>query len=508
MITGNPASGNGGSFSGLASSALPSLGGDPLTRPTWKRSLQELAASNIALMSGSTNANTNANANGTMKTNGYGNAANNGGSSSHGAAPPTAAAQILLGPRTDFGSLLTKRRSSNTNNTSRNVNTKNHQLRSDSSSSSSRFSFDAMSGNGGIEAVVRRHRDGMLERILKDQREQTQRLLDTAVERQVEDDWKEERNWWRKELVGDRNLVDATNKDNHYNPAGTSSSSSSRNETAGMKQRSIGAFGLSNPAQGLLVADYSGGAANKKNTMYATGCDPKAMQDHLAIVQQIQPASDQDPLQIVAGFEQLACTETFGGGYKNAWMILGSMLPRMQHNSGPIGASQGAQSHFCKQYQTIIHNHVKSASLSGQDISTPVNYGVGNNSSSSSSSSMAAMIASYVKLISGSNASVWEILYYCTCYICVVLCCVVLCCAVSHHTIPLFVSFRCGLLMTIILTHVWLFSFFFVTLFIFAMQFSPDRPSLRGCQCRECGIECHACWTGRIFGATHTEPSD
>jgi hypothetical protein len=415
IITGNP-SGN-GSFSGLASSALPSLGGDPLTRPTWKRSLQELAASNIALMSNAGNATTNGNGNGNTNGNGNGNGsgsgiAANGGSSSHIIAPPTAAAQILLGSRTDFGSLLTK---SNNNNKSRN---KNNQLPnqssafSDPSGSSSRFSFDAMGGGGGIEAVVRRHRDGMLERILKDQREQTQRLLDKAVERQVEDDWKEERSWWRKELVGDRNLVDATNKDssNNYNPA-NSSSSSSRNETAGIKQRLIGSG--SNPAQGLLVADYSGGA-NKKNTMYATGCDPKAMQEHLAIVKQIQPASD--PLQIVAGFEQLACTETFGGGYKNAWMILGSMLPRMQ---SPIGAAQGAQSHFCKQYQTIIHNHVKSASLSGQDISTPVNYG--------GSSSMATMIASYVKLISGSNASVWEILYYCTCCAPVVL-------HVPHHS--------------------------------------------------------------------------
>ena len=428
MITGNPASGNGGSFSGLASSALPSLGGDPLTRPTWKRSLQELAASNIALMSSNGgNANANLNGNGASTNNGGGSS-----SSSHSIAPPTAAAQILLGPRTDFGSLLTKRSSSNTNNNnnnqSRNSNN-NHQLPSDSSSSS-RFSFDAMTGNGGIEAVVRRHRDGMLERILKDQREQTQRLLDTAVERQVEDDWKEERSWWRKELVGDRNLVDATNKDNYYNPAG--SSSSSRNETAGMKQRPMGS-GPSNPAQGLLVADYSGGGSNKKNTMYATGCDPKTMQEHLAIVQQIQPASDQDPLQIVAGFEQLACTETFGGGYKNAWMILGSMLPRMQNNSGPIGASQGAQSHFCKQYQTIIHNHVKSASLSGQDISTPVNYGVGN----ISSNSMASMIASYVKLISGSNASVWEILYYCTCSV-VLFCFVLFSCrwlaCATHHS--------------------------------------------------------------------------
>ena len=143
--------------------------------------------------------------------------------------------------------------------------------------------------------------------------------------------------------------------------------------------------------------------------MYATGCDPKAMQEHLAIVKEIQPTSD--PLQIITGFEKLACTETFGGGYKNAWMLLGCMLPNMQT---PISGAQGSQSHFCRQYQTIINNHVKSASLSGQDISTSVYYGNGNGSNNNSS--MAETIAAYVKLISGSNASVWEILYYCTYY--------------------------------------------------------------------------------------------
>ncbi len=405
-IIGNPTA-QSSSFSGLASSSLPSLGGDSLARPTWKRSLQELAASNMALM----NNNNNANNPGAL-------------SSSHLAAPPTAAAQILLGSRTDFGSLLNK------SSTKKTTTGKLSNQASSISGSASRYSFDAMSG-GGIEAVVRRHRDGMLERILKEQREQTQRLLDKAVERQVEDDWKEERNWWRKELVGDRNLVDATN----HIP------SSGNDRTAGIKQRLVGS--TKNPTtRGLLVADYTGGA---NNSLFATGCDPKAMQEHLAVVKQIQPTSD--PLQAIASFEQLACTETFGGGYKNAWMILSSMIPRMR---SPIGAAQGAQSHFCKQYQTIINNHVKSASLSGQDGSTLVHYG-GNG--------MASTIASYVKLISGSNASVWETLYYCE-YMQVV----------SNW----FIRFVIQIQLTCS-SAFW--NSVFVTLF------SYHRPSLRRCQC-------------------------
>jgi len=157
-----------GSFGGLAS--LPNLRGDPLTRPTWKRSLQELAASNIALM---------------------GNDSNNGSVQHQAAvasnAPSTSAAQMLLGSRTDFGSLISSK-SSTTNY--RGTSGKFDQNQSQENDHAARFSYDAMNG-GGIEAVVRCHRDGMLERILKDQREETQRLLDKAVERQIEEDWEE-----------------------------------------------------------------------------------------------------------------------------------------------------------------------------------------------------------------------------------------------------------------------------------------------------------------------------
>lgn len=352
ITMGNPSTtaGTGNSFGSLASSALPSLGGDSLSRPTWNRSLQELAASNMAL----------------MRTNG------NSYIDTNAIAPPTAAAQMLLGSRTDFGSLLQK---------SGGKSKPKEAASRKSLPDQNRFSFDDLV-NGGIEAVVRRHRDGILERVHKDQREQTQRLLDKAVERQIEDDWKEERKWWRNELAGDRNLVDATNF-----------ASSGKH---GLKPRVATLSGGSSTtlSRGMLVPLPNN---NKNNN---NGCDAKIVKEHLNLVKQIKPESD--PLSVIAGFEQLANnTETFGEGYKNAWMMLTLMLPRMQ---SPIHAAQGAQSHFCKQYQTFIYNYVKRAGLSGQDIATPVNYVGG---------STTETIASYVKLVSGSNASVWEILYFC-----------------------------------------------------------------------------------------------
>lgn len=373
-LLGNPPASGG--FGSLASSSLPSLGGDPLARPSWKRSLQELAASNMAMT------NTSAMAS---------------------AAPPTVAAQMLLGSRTDFGSLLAAQH-------------KKAKSQSMQTNSNDRFSYDALSA-GGIEAVVRRHRDGMLERILKDEREQTQKLLDKAVERQVEDDWKEERKWWRNELVGDRVLVDATS---------TNGSLSSASAPYG--------GGSCNPPQGLLVADYSQTTSHPGSTVFATGCDPKSMQDHLAVVQQIQASAD--PPRIIDALEQVAgasgTTNPSSAGYKTTWNLLKCMLlPNLQT---PIGRAQGAQSFYCKQYQTLINSYVKSASLSGQDISTPFRYG--------SSGSMAETIASYVKLVSGSRASVWEILYYCTCDVLfVVLCCLSFCVVRGRYLVRLLGSF-------------------------------------------------------------------
>eukprot|EP00537_Pseudo-nitzschia_pungens_P007604 CAMPEP_0172360216 /NCGR_PEP_ID=MMETSP1060-20121228/4294_1 /TAXON_ID=37318 /ORGANISM="Pseudo-nitzschia pungens, Strain cf. cingulata" /LENGTH=891 /DNA_ID=CAMNT_0013082157 /DNA_START=203 /DNA_END=2878 /DNA_ORIENTATION=+ len=387
LLGSNPtgmSNGGSGGFGNLASASLPSLGGDPLTRPTWKRSLQELAASNLAVMG-----------NGSGGSGGSG-----GGAAAAAVAPPTAAAQMLLGSRTDFGSLLANKKS-RPGPQQRQAPQSSPFLSSSSSSSSS---ASLPGGRVSLEAM-RRYRDGMLERILRDKGEQMQQLLGKAVERQIEDDWNEERKWWGEELVGDRNLVDATN--DHGNSALAAAAVSrkaggGRASTAGIHPLGGGAGGAGASAGAganasrLLIADYrSGGTASG-------GCDPAAMKEHLDVVREIQPTSD--PLWAAERFEQLACTEAlFGGGYKNAWMLLRCMLPSLQT---PIKGAEGALAFVCKQYQTLIYGHVKSASLSGQDVSAlPHTYGA--------EGSTAETIAAYVKLISGSHASVWEILYYC-----------------------------------------------------------------------------------------------
>lgn len=321
-------------FAVLASAPLPTLGGDSLQKPSWQRSIQELGAAN-------------------MKFSSY--------SAAH--VLPSAEAQLLLGNKTDFGLL------SNTASTSD---------RGKSYGGGDTFSFDTMSG-GGIQEVVERHRDGILQRILKDQREQTRRLLDEKVEHHLQQTWAKEREWWKKNLVANRNLIDSTN---------TPGSGSSPFGTEG------GVVGVGKSG-GLLLGDFS---SNFTSSIYATKSDPKEIQDHLIVVQSIGPSSDYGHL--IRKFEKVALAGENSTMYQTAWQLLGSVLPSMQT---PVFAALGVEFHFCRQYQHYISSQVKSASLNGQDVSTTVQY----------SNGMAGKIASFVKLVSGSNASVWEVLYYC-----------------------------------------------------------------------------------------------
>jgi hypothetical protein len=333
-------------FATLASAPLPTLGGDSLQKPSWQRSIQELGAAN-------------------MKFSSY--------SAAH--ALPSAEAQFLLGNRTDFG-LLSHVGAHTTAASSGDGSTKN---------GSNAFSFDTLSG-GGIQEVVERHRHGILERILKDQREQTQRLLDQTVERQLQHNWNLEKAWWKKHLVGDRNLMDATTG------VGIRPSTFDAEGVVGVGKRG-----------GLLMADSS---SKFTASLYATGGDLKSMAEHLSVVQEIDASTDYE--QLIRKFEKVSFVDEDAKLYQTSWLLLRTVLPSMRtHANEALGAARGVQIHFCRQYQLYISSQVKSASLNGQDVSTTVQY----------SSGVAGKIASFVKLVSGSNASVWEVLYYCK-YMC------------------------------------------------------------------------------------------
>lgn len=302
---------NDGGFEELAAGSLPTFGGDPL-QPSWSRSLQELMAANQSLIGGN-------------------------------AQQPTAAAQVLLGNRTDFGRLAASLEAP-----------KPHKQEAFTS----------------VEASCRKHRDGTIERILKKEREQTQKTLDHAIERQLEEDWAQEREWWMKELIGTRNLVDSTN-------------------TLVIRQPEVGSslLALPGPSHNLFADTYASSSQS---------LDPKMVKEHLELVKSMTPTSDFS--EVYSRFQKLAYSDS--NGYMSAWQLLASMIPNL---SSPIHGALGSLIHFCKQYQTFIKNRVASASLAGQDVSTRQNYGAG----------MGGTVAAYVKLEYGSNASIWNILYFC-----------------------------------------------------------------------------------------------
>lgn len=320
---------NAGGLQELASSALPALGGDPL-QPSWSRSLQELMAANQALIGTS------------------------------GPPQPTAAAQVLLGgsSRTDFGSLVASLETPGNKNMS--TGTKTATVVS-------------------LEERCRKHRDGIIERILKKEREHSQRAFEKAIERRREEDWAKEREWWMKEMVGKRNLVDSTN---HSLSLGPSESS-----TLPI---------LSGPTSSSnLLPGYASHSNLTLNNRLAA--------EHGKLVKSLPAGTSSDLGGVVAHFESIASAlddSNAAAGYTTAWQLMASMMPRL---SSPIDGALGALIHFCKQYQCFIKNRVASASLAGQDLSTRQNFGSG----------MAGTVAAYVKLEKGSNASIWCILYYC-----------------------------------------------------------------------------------------------
>eukprot|EP00980_Cylindrotheca_fusiformis_P008569 scaffold1820_cov129-Cylindrotheca_fusiformis.AAC.10 len=300
----------------LASGTLPNFGGIDSLKPSWSRSLHEIEAANKSFLGGNPS-------------------------------QPTASAQILLGNRTDFGSLVATLEAS-----------RKHQP--------PKATLEAFAS---IEDTRRKHRDGAIERILQKEREQTQRTLEKALERQLEEDWARERQWWMKELVGSKNLVDASNG-------------------LGIRKSEDSFQSVSGPAHNLIMDSFHSPGTRP--------LEPKMVHDHLQLVRSVTPTAS--VTDVLSDFQRITSSDT--SGYLIAWQLFSNMIPNL---SSPFNGALGSLIHFCKQYKAVIKNRVASANLAGQDVTTTQNYGTG----------MAGTIAAYVKLEFGANATIWHILFYC-----------------------------------------------------------------------------------------------
>jgi hypothetical protein len=228
-----------------------------------------------------------------------------------------------------------------------------------------------------VEQMLLQHRNGIMEGILQKERERTRRKSEALVARQLQEDWENEKACWLKETVGARTLGGSGNV---IMPLQLESNSSSYPQlTAGPSQYrdvAMGGPSLSTLRDGLV-------------------------QEHLAIVKSISGSSSIPDLVSKLQKRQ-ASSSAQESCYSDACQLLSCMIPRY---TSAIDGALGALVHFCKQFQSLVTNRVRMASLAGQDVSTPQNYGSG----------MANTVAAYVKLEFGATASVWYVLYFGKC---------------------------------------------------------------------------------------------
>jgi hypothetical protein len=224
--------------------------------------------------------------------------------------------------------------------------------------------------NGGIQESLDNHMDNILLRIVQMQQQQTKELLEERVQKRLKEDWDVSVQAWRNTLVGNRNFVDDTTEITMA--------------AGGNKQHLM----LTN-GQSYGVGSQSLGLLNANGTETT-----QMVMDHLQIVQNMGQSTN--VLQLMDNFETIATND----GYSSAWQLLKALLPNM---SSPVGGALGALDFLCCQYQRVVEDRVRSASLNGHDVAAPVQY----------QNARANSAAAFVKLTIGSTASVWDIIYYC-----------------------------------------------------------------------------------------------
>jgi hypothetical protein len=222
-----------------------------------------------------------------------------------------------------------------------------------------------------LEDKCRQHRDGILERILRDEREHSHRMFEKAIEERREQEWAQERKWWMQELVGKRNVVDPT-------AVGRLSSSTPTGRTLPPA--------LTSPKYNVMSSTLLPGFPSRTDQTL----DANLAMDHARILQA-------DPKDWIALLHQ----RSQDSGYATAWQLLGCMvLPRLDT---AMDGARGALIHLCRQYQVVVTTRVASATLDGQQ----------QNMGGSRLQGTAGTVTDYCQLEKGSHASIWDVLYYC-----------------------------------------------------------------------------------------------
>jgi hypothetical protein len=340
----------GSGFADLASGSLPTLGGgDPLL-PSWSRSLSELQVASQSLLGGGR--------------------------------PSAGNAASLLGTdRSEFGRLASTLVADTTTSTGTRSQANNftsashHQLPEESFTT--------------VAELLQKQQTDILENLLESARESARAKSQAYVDQQLKDDWEREKQWWIQDIVGTRTL------------GGASSSLALASSSNDMMPKALTApYPTSTPR---FLGDTTSSSRSSSSQL-----DAKSVQAHFQVLQKV--AATNNPSGVQAARDMLAKLQALTDAssvpedsfYHTALDFVACLLER-NANGSPMDHSMGVLVHLSRQFQSMIVQRVRAASLAGQDVSTGGAYNSG----------MVSTIAAHVQLEFGAEKSIWHMLYFC-----------------------------------------------------------------------------------------------
>lgn len=215
-----------------------------------------------------------------------------------------------------------------------------------------------------VTQILQNREDEILNRIWREEEEDTNRRLQKIVDRQLQEDWNREREKWLQDIAGTRTL-------------------------GGLSQIQHATM----PTQ--ILTGQMTALTTTRNHVDVT---PAIIQSHLNVVKRIDTGID-----IIAEFQNVANSlgnSRQASAYGTAWRLLSCITSRP---SSALDAAFGALLHLAKLFQTGITSRVQSAMLANQELT---------NAAPMYRNAMANKVAMYVRLQLGTSTGVWPVIFH------------------------------------------------------------------------------------------------
>jgi hypothetical protein len=266
-----------------------------------------------------------------------------------------------------------------------------------------------------MEARLMQHEQTMLDSIQRDTAEATRLRTDELIDAQLQKAWQEDRERWRKECLGPRSSA-ASNQPLSVLAATNAS---------GIIARRMDGNELLLPSSSTSMSLQPLAWPLHHFQPPQTPFDVAQAQAHLAILQRTEQMDHSMAVEFCALTASSSSTTTgkssskqspVESGYHAAWQLVKHLLGTTSRRQvlSPVDQAIAALSHLCLQFQSVVIDRNRQATLAGENTSsaatTNVNY---------YSHDFANQCAAFTKLSMGlhssssSAAQHWPVLYYC-----------------------------------------------------------------------------------------------